>query len=245
MKKRKLDFILFHIIKLPSLLVNGFYDLWTGGAKRPKFYDIDNVYPHLRVFDKNFEAIYSEYKSVFEDLDALPNYNELDTNQNYISATIDKDKKWNVFMINAMGLTNPKNNIAAPITSKLVSETPGIFQAFFSILEPGKSVPAHSGAYRGYLRYHLGLDVPKDKKPQLRVHDEYHTWEKEKSVLFDDTWEHEVINNATEYRAILIIDVLRPMGSIPNLINRFVKLIVARTYGKNLMNNVLKAQNER
>jgi aspartyl/asparaginyl beta-hydroxylase (cupin superfamily) len=36
-----------------------------------------------------------------------------------------------------------------------------LFQAFFSILDGGKSIPRHAAPYRGYLRYHLGLKVPK------------------------------------------------------------------------------------
>ena len=47
----------------------------------------------------------------------------------------------------------------------LVAGIPNLFQAFFSILEPGKSIPAHEGPYCGYLRYHLGLIVPEESPP--------------------------------------------------------------------------------
>jgi len=32
--------------------------------------------------------------------------------------------------------------------------------AFFSILAPGKHLPAHRGPYKGVMRYHLGLLIP-------------------------------------------------------------------------------------
>jgi hypothetical protein len=43
-----------------------------------------------------------------------------------------------------------------------------LYAAFFSILDAGKSAPAHDGPYCGYLRYHLGLIVPRDQA----THDE-------------------------------------------------------------------------
>jgi aspartyl/asparaginyl beta-hydroxylase (cupin superfamily) len=39
-------------------------------------------------------------------------------------------------------------------------------QAFFSILDPGKSVPENEGPYLGYLRYNLGLAGTEEKPSQ-------------------------------------------------------------------------------
>jgi aspartyl/asparaginyl beta-hydroxylase (cupin superfamily) len=41
-------------------------------------------------------------------------------------------------------------------------------------------------------------------------------------VLFDDSWPHAVINEAGEPRAVLIVDVPRPLPLLPQLVNHFV-----------------------
>ena len=47
-------------------------------------------------------------------------------------------------------------------------QVPNLLGAFFSILDPGKSIPAHDGPYTGYLRYHLALKVPAQGRVPLR-----------------------------------------------------------------------------
>lgn len=45
----------------------------------------------------------------------------------------------------------------------------------------------------------------------MRVKDEFHTWEEGRSILFDDSWNHEVMNKSDDMRVVLIVDVLRPV----------------------------------
>jgi aspartyl/asparaginyl beta-hydroxylase (cupin superfamily) len=134
-----------------------------------------------------------------------------------------------------MGEKPAANRAKCPRTSALLDEIPGLFQAFFSILEGGKSVPAHYGPYRGYLRYHLGLVVPKTNPPTLRIKDQHHTWREGESILFDDSWDHEVINNATEDRVVLIVDIRRPMPLPFAAVNRFVEYGMRLIYGKQIL----------
>jgi aspartyl/asparaginyl beta-hydroxylase (cupin superfamily) len=96
-----------------------------------------------------------------------------------------------------------------------------VVQAFFSILEPGKVVPAHNGPFFGFLRYHLGMVVPTDKPPSIRVRDQVYTWKERESVMFDDSWNHEVMNESEQYRVVLCVDVLRPMPWPLSALNRF------------------------
>jgi aspartate beta-hydroxylase/beta-hydroxylase len=93
------------------------------------------------------------------------------------------------------------------------------FGVFFSILDPGKSIPAHRGPYLRYLRYHLALRVPKNNPPKMRVKDEFYLWEEGKSIVFDDSLEHEVYNKSDETRVVLIVDFLRPMNLPAHALN--------------------------
>ena len=54
-------------------------------------------------------------------------------------------------------------------------------------------------------------------------------------MLFDDSWPHSVENNSSETRAVLVVDVRRPMPALPGLVNRFVTNFIGRhTYGRKL-----------
>jgi aspartate beta-hydroxylase/beta-hydroxylase len=108
-------------------------------------------------------------------------------------------------------------------------------QAFFSILDGGKSIPAHCGPYRGYLRYHLALVVPQNHPPSIRVKDQHYTWQEGSGVLFDDSWDHEVTNTSDSDRVVLIVDIRRPMPLPFDALNRFVIAVMRLLYGKEIM----------
>jgi aspartate beta-hydroxylase/beta-hydroxylase len=122
----------------------------------------------------------------------------------------------------------PTNQARCPRTSALLGQIPGLLQAFFSILDPGKSIPAHDGPYLGYLRYHLALLVPSVDPPSMRVKDQVHTWQEGRSILFDDSWNHQVYNTSPERRVVLIVDVVRPMAWPLHVINWLVTRVLAR-----------------
>lgn len=210
--------------------LNAFFDLWVGGRARPVFFDIDRTCPSLRVFDRHLDSIRAEFDALLAGGAELPRYHDIDPMQHEISDTVDVTRRWNVFMLHSLGVPWRENQARCPRTAALLDEVDGLFQAFFSILEAGKSIPAHEGIFRGYLRYHLPLRVPAERPPSIRIHDTVHTWRDGESVLFDDSWEHEVYNDSAELRAVLIVDVLRPMPWLPALVNRVVKVLLRVLY---------------
>ena len=95
--------------------------------------------------------------------------------------------------------------------------------AMFSILSPRKHILDHRGPYKGVLRYHLGLIVPHDAEAcRIRVGEDIRHWEQGESMIFDDTFNHEVWNDTDETRVVLFVDVLRPLPSPESLINRAI-----------------------
>ena len=224
--------LLFKLSFLSLEGVNAFLDLHVGGRGRPVFFDIDHTFPQLRKLDQQYEAIREEMLCLLPDKESIPKYHELDEGQTNISAETAHD--WKVFMLYAMGEKPDVNRLKCPNTSEVLDEIPNLFQAFFSILDPGKHVPPHCGPYRGYLRYHLGLKVPSENQPSIRVKDQHHTWHEGESVLFDDSWNHEVTNDSDEIRGVLIVDVLRPMPPLFRVVNRTVTWIVRHVYAKGL-----------
>jgi aspartyl/asparaginyl beta-hydroxylase (cupin superfamily) len=203
----------------------------AGGENRPVFFNIEKTFPALLEIEKHFDVIKKELNGVLIDSQSIPLYHEIDQNQQDISGS--DEKNWRIFMLYAMGEKPDNNRDRCPRTSALLDEIPNLFQAVFSVLEPGKSVPAHKGPYLGYLRYHLGLKVPTNKPPSIRVKDQIYTWKEGESILFDDSWEHEVYNDCPDTRVIMMVDVLRPLPGPLHLLNYlYTYWVVRNVYGK-------------
>jgi aspartyl/asparaginyl beta-hydroxylase (cupin superfamily) len=216
-------------------LLNTFFDVATGGKRRPVFFDAGRTCPPLLELDGNFPVNRAELLGILHDKAAIPRYHDLDRMQRGISAVVNPDKDWKVFYLYAMGEKPAQNRARCPQTAALLDRVPGLFQAFFSILDGGKSIPAHCGPYRGYLRYHLGLVVPANNPPTIRVKDRYHTWQEGQSILFDDSWDHEVINHSASDRVVLIVDIRRPMPLPFAVVNRGAELVMRLVYGKKIL----------
>jgi aspartyl/asparaginyl beta-hydroxylase (cupin superfamily) len=218
--------------------LNKFFDLHIGGSRRPVFFDIATTRPELLELDRNFGVIREELLGVLAEKRSIPRYHELDQMQYNISARVDPEKNWKVFPLNIMGIKPESFCARCPKTVGLLERIPGLFEAFFSILEGGKSIPPHEGPYRGYLRYHLGLIVPAKNPPSIRLKDQVYTWKEGESVVFDDSWEHEVYNQCDEDRVILIVDFRRPMPQAFAAMNRLVQRIMKAVYGRHVLSRL-------
>ena len=70
------------------------------------------------------------------------------------------------------------------------------------------------------LRYHLALKIPEPREAcRLRVGGEYANWDEGKSLLFDDSYEHEAWNDTDGERVVLFMDVVRPLKSPVRQVN--------------------------
>jgi aspartyl/asparaginyl beta-hydroxylase (cupin superfamily) len=154
----------YHIFKS---MLNGYLGLHMDRARRPTFFDIAETYPALDAVTKAYPAIRKEFDQLVAEGLTLPQYHEVDSGERAISSTT--PKRWNVFVLECLGYKVALNCQRCPDTCRALENVPNMIQAFFSILDPGKSVPKHEGPYLGYLRYHLGLRVPKNDPPKIVV----------------------------------------------------------------------------
>ncbi|MCE4554690.1 aspartyl/asparaginyl beta-hydroxylase domain-containing protein [Roseateles cellulosilyticus] len=218
----------------PKRAVNHLLLRYAGQQQRPVFFDIDVVYPSLRALERAYALIRAECDALLAERVDMPRYHDVNRPATAISATTPGD--WKVFMLELLGHRPGTNRALCPATCAALAEVPGVLQAFFSVLDPGKSIPAHDGPYLGYLRYHLGVRVPRRNPPIIRVAGQRYEWKEGEGVLFDDSWPHEVINEASEPRVVLIVDVPRPLPLLPRLVNHFVLWgLAAPLYGKKVV----------
>jgi beta-hydroxylase len=173
--------------------------------------------------EANWEVIRAELDQILENREQLPNFQDISEDQEAITS----DDQWKTYFLYGFGYKAEQNCARCPETTRLVEQVPGMKTAFFSILSPGKHIPDHRGPYKGVIRYHLGLKVPEPKEQcRIRVGDDVRHWEEGKSLIFDDTYRHEVWNDTDGERAILFMDVIRPMPFPLSVINEgIIRLI--------------------
>lgn len=181
-------------------------------------------FPWAAELEANWQVIRKELDEILKYTDHLPNYHDISSRQSNIT----NDDLWKTYFFCAYGLKAEKNCDRCPKTTQLLENIPGLQVAFFSILAPHKHIPKHRGLYKGVIRYHLGLVVP---EPQtdcwIEVGDKVAYWTEGKSLIFDDTFPHQVQNNTDSYRAILFLDVERPLPFPWSAINRFISVAIA------------------
>ncbi|XP_065758715.1 aspartyl/asparaginyl beta-hydroxylase isoform X1 [Muntiacus reevesi] len=121
---------------------------------------------------------------------------------------------WSQFTLWQQGRKNENACKGAPKTCSLLDKFPETTgcrrgQIKYSIMHPGTHVWPHTGPTNCRLRMHLGLVIPKEGC-KIRCANETRSWEEGKVLIFDDSFEHEVWQDAASFRLIFIVDVWHP-----------------------------------
>ena len=155
----------------------------------------------------NWQAIRDEAIAVALRGDASPSLATISPDHRAI-AEVDK---WRSFFLWGYGYRIDDNADRCPRTAALVEQIPGLNSAFFSILAPGTHIPEHRGVTKGLITCHLGLIVPRDGDVRMRVHDRVVRWAEGETLVFDDTYQHEVWNETAGTRVVLLVQFERPL----------------------------------
>jgi aspartyl/asparaginyl beta-hydroxylase (cupin superfamily) len=179
----------------------------------------DESFPWVAHIEQNWQVIREEAERLLDDREALANFQDISKDQ----IEITDDEHWKTFFIYGYGFEAKLGVEMCPRTAALMRQIPGMKTAMISILSPHKHILDHRGPYKGVLRYHLGLIVPSDAEAcRIRVGDDIRHWEEGKSLIFDDTFNHEVWNDTDETRVVLFVDVMRPLPFPDSLINELI-----------------------
>jgi aspartyl/asparaginyl beta-hydroxylase (cupin superfamily) len=176
-------------------------------VNNPAYLDPEEYFPEYKLIEEHWEELRDEIINIIETSKPLPKFHEIDKGQSFISNN--DGISWNLFAVKFYGIWHKHNLQKCPKTKALFENMKQVKTINYSILAPGKHIPPHRGPYRGILRYQIALKVPKEGNCQLFVdHKPYH-WTEGKSVLFDDTYVHEVKNETEETRIALLLDIKR------------------------------------
>jgi len=151
-------------------------------------------------------TILAEACAVLRNPEAVPLLDEVSPDHKRIAPP----GKWRSFFLRGYGCDIDDNMARCPNTTALVRKIPGLNSAFFSILAPGAHIPPHRGVTKGLLTCHLGLIVP-EGNVRMRVGSEIVSWHEAETLVFDDTYEHEVWNDTDQTRVVLLVQFARPL----------------------------------
>lgn len=181
-------------------------------------------FPWVKNIEENWRAIRNELEEILQYEESIPNIQDIQSDQKDLST----DDKWKPFFLFGYGFKAEKNCELCPRTTELVQQIPGMKTAFFSILGPHKHIPPHRGAFKGVLRYHMGLIIPEPYTScTIRVGEDYAHWQEGKSLIFDDTHNHEVWNRSDQKRVVLFVDFVRPLPFPLSALNKFLIFLIS------------------
>lgn len=170
--------------------------------------------------------ILEEYLKVSEQRE-IPGIDEFFVEQQVLA----KNKSWKSFPLVVYGNEFVNNTALCPHTRNALMQIEGFRSAMFSILSAHQEIPPHRGPFKGLLRIHLGLIVPKEdtKSCYIEVGGVRREWVAGKCMMFDDTHVHAAYNQTNEDRVVLFIDILRPLPLILDFFNRLIFKLIANS----------------
>lgn len=127
---------------------------------------------------------------------------------------LNHNRDWAAIHLIERGQTLQPNAHHCPETMKFLADVPQPWikgcgaNAMFSLLAPRTTIPAHVGVANFRLLCHLPLIVP--GKCSFRVGADVRDWAYGSAWVFDDTIEHEAVNETDALRVILIFDIWHP-----------------------------------
>jgi hypothetical protein len=190
--------------------------LWVPLSSEP-FWPKDD---HAKTLEFHVDSIRREFYGIEERMIPHPN-----------SESLIGKGEWNIIPLYKGGELISDNGSLCPETFRILNDLPhcceggdGIGQAGFSILRPNTTILPHHGSVNVRLRYHLTIEAADGAR--LRVGNETRTWEADRALVFDDSFEHEVAHFGNRRRVVFLVDLWHP--ALTQKEREFIKIVSLR-----------------
>ncbi len=154
------------------------------------------------LLEKNAKEIISDYKTILNSIKTHPDNSSLTPRGKWIGLFFSGVNGWDQTILNK-----------CPNISRILKQLP-ICQNFgFAMLsgtEAKTIISPHCGSSNLRLRNHLGVDIPEPNAVKIRVGNEWRYWKQNKTISFDDSFEHEVKHEGNQLRVVLSVDIWHP-----------------------------------
>ncbi|MBI2800522.1 MAG: aspartyl/asparaginyl beta-hydroxylase domain-containing protein [Gammaproteobacteria bacterium] len=197
----------------------------TDAARDEVYFEVEQ-FPWARELERHWPEIRAELDQLLEARSRIPTFQEVSPEQHAVS----NDERWRTYFFYVFGTCIDGNCQRCPRTAELLATVPGLGNAMFSVLLPGKYIPEHRGPYKGLLRYHLALRVPESTEScWIDVKGERRHWREGESLIFDDSFVHSAGNDSGAIRVVLFLDFPRPLPPLVATVNRFMIALIGVT----------------
>jgi len=182
----------------------------------PPVFTDRTLFPWTSLLEANWKEVRREAETILADRQSLPPLHAISPDHRRLTS----DDRWRSFFLWGYGYKVGANCARCPATTRLVERIPGLKTAMFSILAPGTHIPRHKGVTKAMITCHLGLIVPEPRERcRIEVDGRTCLWEEGRSLVFDDTYPHEVWNDAAGERVVPLIQFARPVRSFGALVS--------------------------
>lgn len=190
-------------------------------SKNKPIDDVDEYFPHHVILEQNFEQIRDEVLAFVRHSNSLTCFGDILQGVSFIDPNNNNQKCWKWFTILDHHGFSKEAHRELPLLTNMLRQMPEVASASISVLDGQSSLSPHRGYYKGFMRYHLGILVPKDHPPVLKVADQTYHWKEGEGVIFDDMYIHSVSNPSSHPRIVLFLDILRnDLPSVIDTLNR-------------------------
>jgi len=189
--------------------------------------------PPVSFFDRSqfgwFEMLEAASATIVEELSSVLAAPTADAFRPYVAyppgapvnqwGELNHSRRWSSYFFFSNGVKQAEACRSAPKTAALLERLPLLDvttfgpTAMFSSLAPRTRIPPHTGSTNVRAIVHLPLILP--GPAWFRVGNDRRTWRMGEAWAFDDTLEHEAMNEADETRVILICDTWNPFLTGP------------------------------
>ena len=193
---------------------------WFPGLKSEPWHDAA-AYWFTKLLRDNFEAIRDEYlgfRSYAAAVESDAPGHEVGSRPGFAhDGTLTVAGSWKEHVFYAGGYRDEETCRRFPRTARVVDDIAeatgaalcGCGETLFSTLAPGTRLRPHCGSTNARLTCHFGVVVP-DGDVKIRCGDEWRKWVEGDSIVFDDSWEHEVTHDGDSPRCVLLMNFWHP-----------------------------------
>jgi aspartate beta-hydroxylase len=175
------------------------YPEWYIGDPSAKGWHDSTHYQWTQLLKEHFAEIRKEAIAVFaERKNAVHPDND----------TLVTQGNWNTYFFYKNGQRYDEHLARCPLTSKVLKQIEGVDIAgrtYFSEMTAHTHISKHCGPHNFKLRTQLALVAPQGSK--MIITKEPKQWMEGECFVFDDSFEHEAINDSDQSRIVLIVDV--------------------------------------
>ena len=174
----------------------------------------NDMFPWVAELEAAVPQMRAEIEQALLDEQGLEPYVQEEAKRASRGHSLLNDARWSAFHLFRDGERVEENARRCPLIIRLLELLPiprikhRSPMALISILKPGTHIPPHHGMINTRLICHIPLVVPPGCR--LRVGAETREVIEGKTMIFDDSFEHEAWNDGDAVRAVLLFEIWRP-----------------------------------